>query len=178
MSDAPIIPERPPHQVECPECGGIFSPRGISAHRRMRHGVAPAAANELSATLARLTEVLERLESRLDPGSTRSEAEGSRSDTETIDPPPALPSSLGARATELRVLERGLREVLTEIARVKTETERQIAAWGGEAPSDEQKSLEQTSYQRLGSLRRRQASLLFRLQEARGEDAIDNSLCL
>jgi hypothetical protein len=30
----------------------------------------------------------------------------------------------------------------------------------------------------LRTLRRRQASLLFRLMEARGEDAIDNSLCL
>ena len=30
----------------------------------------------------------------------------------------------------------------------------------------------------LGSLRRRQASLLFRLQEARGDDAVDNSLCI
>lgn len=178
MSDAPIIPERPPHQVPCPECGGNYSPRGISAHRRMRHGVAPDAASELRATLTRIAEVLERLESRLEEGRSPADANAPRSDAKPIDPPPALPSTSGARATELRILERGLREVLNEIARVKTETERQIAAWGGEAPIDEQKALEQTSYQMLGTLRRRQASLLFRLQEARGEDAVDNSICL
>jgi hypothetical protein len=178
MSDAPIIPERPPQQVPCPECGVGFSPRGIAAHRRMRHGVASVAANELGTTLTRIAEALERLEARLGPASPPPVAPDPRSDKEAIDPPPALPSSLGARATELRILERSLREVLNEIARVKSDTERQIAEWGGRVPTDERRALEQTSYQRLGTLRRRQASLLFRLQEARGEDAIDNSLCL
>jgi hypothetical protein len=67
---------------------------------------------------------------------------------------------------------------LGEIARVKEETDRQLAAWGGRAATEEQKTLEQTSFHTLGSLRRRQASLLFRMQEARGEDAIDNALCM
>jgi hypothetical protein len=178
MSAAPIIPERPPQQVPCPECGGSFSPRGIASHRRLRHGVASAAANELGATLTRIAEALERLEARLGPASPPPPANDVPSNAEAIDPPPALPSTLGARATELRILERSLRDVLNEIARVKSETERQIAEWGGHAPSEERKALEQTSYQMLGTLRRRQASLLFRLQEARGEDAIDNSLCL
>ncbi|MFN0009689.1 MAG: hypothetical protein ACKVXR_17480 [Planctomycetota bacterium] len=166
MSDAPITPDRSPHQVACPECGGFFSPRGIATHRRMRHGAAPAAVEDLGTTLTRIATVLERLESRLDPRAA------------TIQPPPAQPVSLGERATDLGVLERGLREVLNEIARVKTETERQIAACRAQAQSEEQKALEQTSFQMLGNLRRRQASLLFRLQEARGEDAIDNSLCI
>jgi len=178
MADAPIFPERPPHRIPCPECGEGFAPRGIAAHRRMRHGVAPVAVSELGATMQRIAEALERLESRLGPRQSQSDARSVPSDAEGIDPPPALPSSPRSRASELGVLERSLREVLTEIARVKSETERQIASWEGQAPSEERRALEQTSYQRLGSLRRRQASLLFRLQEARGEDAIDNSLCL
>ena len=178
MPDEPISPERGPQQVECPECGGSFSPRGIASHRRMRHGVAPVAANELGATLLRIAEVLERLETRLEPDGSSNGAEAPPSDAKPIDPPPALPSSAGARTTELGVLERGLREVMGEIARVKSETEQQIAAWAGRTPTEEQRAVEQTSYQVLGTLRRRQASLLFRLMEARGEDAVDNSLCL
>jgi hypothetical protein len=92
--------------------------------------------------------------------------------------PAAQPTSLGERASDLGLLERGLREVLNEIARVKSDTERALAECGPEAPSEDQKALEQTSFQMLRTLRRRQASLLFRLMEARGEDAVDNSLCL
>ena len=134
--------------------------------------------NEIGETLTRLADVLERLESRLDSPETTGKNGGARTDEPPIDPPPALPSSLGSRASDLRVLERGVREVLAEIARVKNETERQLAEVEGRASPEEQKALEQTSYMMLGNLRRRQASLLFRLQEARGEDAIDNSLCL
>jgi hypothetical protein len=166
MSDAPNTPDRTPHEVACPECGESFSPRGIATHRRMRHGTAPAAVEELGTTLTRIAEVLERLESRLEPAAA------------TKERPAAPPVPLGERATDLGVLERGLHDVLNEIARVKTETERQIAACRARAQSEEQKALEQTSFQMLGNLRRRQASLLFRLQEARGEDAIDNSLCI
>lgn len=129
----------------------------------MRHGTAPIPVNELGTTLTRIAEVLERLELRLDPPSER---------------PAAQPTPLGERVTELGVLQRGLREVLTEIARVKLDTERALAECGSQIQNEDQKALEQTSFQMLGTLRRRQASLLFRLQEARGEDAIDNSLCL
>ena len=178
MSDAPITPERPHSGVPCPECGGLFSRRGMAAHRRLRHGVAPAGVNELGETLSRIAEVLERLEARLDAGNVPAEPSDARAEADPTEPPPALPSRNGARAAQLGLLERSLREVVSEIARVKQETERQLAAWGARAPSEELKALEQTSYQVLGTLRRRQASLLFRLQEARGEDAIDNSLCI
>lgn len=134
--------------------------------------------NEIGETLTRLADVLERLESRLDSPEATDKNGGSRNDEAPIDPPSALPSSLGSRASDLRVLERGLREVLTEISRVKVETERQMAELESRASPEEQKALEQTSYTMLGNLRRRQASLLFRLQEARGEDAVDNSLCI
>lgn len=133
--------------------------------------------NEIGETLTRLADVLERLESRLDSPETTGQGSGGRNGTH-LEPPPALPSTLGSRASDLRVLERGLREVLTEISRVKVETERQMAELESRASPEEQKALEQTSYMMLGNLRRRQASLLFRLQEARGEDAVDNSLCL
>jgi|SoiMethySBSTD1v2_1073268.scaffolds.fasta_scaffold220869_3 hypothetical protein len=178
MSDAPMIPDRQPlRQVACPECGELFAPRGMASHRRMRHGVAPAAVNELGATLARIAEVLERLETRLDARSAPEPA-APKVQGEPGEPPPALPSRPATRGVELRVLEHGLREVMEEIAKVKSETERQIVAWGGHAETDEQRALEETSYRRLGNLRRRQASLLFRLQEARGEDAVDNLLCM
>jgi hypothetical protein len=134
--------------------------------------------NEIGETLTRLANVLERLESRLDGAEAPAYASNGRHGESAIEPPPALPSTLGTRASDLRVLERGLREVLTEISRVKVETERQMAELESRASPEEQKALEQTSYMMLGNLRRRQASLLFRLQEARGEDAIDNSLCL
>ena len=178
MSDAPITPGRPPNEVACPECGVRFSRRGISSHRRLRHGVVPPAVTELGETLTRIAEVLERLEARLEPETAPKGTAKTPSATDPIEPPPALPSPPSARATELSILERGLREVMSEIARVKRETERQLAVWGARAPADERKALEKTTYQVLGNLRRRQASLLFRLQEARGEDAIDNSLCL
>ena len=171
MTDEPILPERHKRLVECPECGEGFSPRGIASHRRLRHGVAAAPAGEIGVTLTRIANVLERLDAKL--AGEPSSAVGS-----ATEPPPALPAMAQSRTLEMRILERTLREVLGEIARVKEETERQIAAWGGSATTEEQRILRQTSFLQLGTLRRRQASLLFRLQETRGDDATDNLLCI
>jgi hypothetical protein len=168
MSDAQVTPGRFPRPIECPECGETFDARGITPHRRMRHGIGPEAATELAGTLSRLAQVLERMDERLD----RVEKEVARDEKDA----PVQPSA--PVDGEAHTLEHGLNDVLAEIARVKTETEREIAAWGGHPQTDEQKALEQTSFQKLGTLRRRQASLLFRLMEAKGEEGVDPPLAM
>lgn len=74
-------------QVPCPECGQLLSSRGLGGHRRLRHGVAPAAAlparaphEELSnaavlEALARLQLAVERIENRLE-GSREATTQG------------------------------------------------------------------------------------------------------
>jgi hypothetical protein len=145
----------------------------------MRHGIAPEAAVELTGTLSRIASVLERLDARLANGGTPSRDSGEP--VEEIAAP--LPSTtflgasttiVGAASTPLapmptppyspgRLLQEGLREVLAEIARVKSETEQQIAALGDRPATEEQRLLERTAFHTLGSLRRRQADLLYRM---------------
>jgi hypothetical protein len=166
MSDAPISPGRPERFLECPECGEPFSPRGIVAHRRMRHGIGPDAAVELAGTLTRIASVLERLDARLSADRAETAEAARIAGTDPIDRiAPALPSSRPGTSTE-RFLEEGLREVMAEISRVKRETEVQIGHAAGK--TEEQKQLEQTAFQVLASLRRRQAELIYRMQTETG----------
>ncbi len=154
MSDEPINPGRPSRSLDCPECGESFAPRGMASHRRMRHGITPDAAVELSGTLARIANVLERLDARLSESKARDAAE------EVAAPFPS------ARRVEspTQLLEEGLRQVLSEIARVKQQTEAQLMSLGERKRSEEEMRLEETTFQTLSSLRRRQAELLYRLQ--------------
>lgn len=161
MSDAPISPGRPNRYVECPECGEHFAPRGLAAHRRMRHGITPEAAIELAETLTRIASVLERLDARLGENATPAEAVEEAQSA----PLPARPMSAAGR-----LLEEGVRDVLAEIARVKQETELQIRHVAGGPLTDEQKRLEQTAFQALSELRRRQAELIYRLQTQTGSN--------
>jgi len=176
MSDAPISPGRNERFLECPECGEFFAPRGFAAHRRMRHGITPDAAVELAGTLTRIAAVLERLDARL-AAETSADSTNSADSEETRDGAPrttdpdairpALPSK-SARTTAGLLLEQGLRDVMDEIARVKRETERQIRRTRGEQMTEEEKLLERTALQVLGTLRRRQADLIYRMQTETG----------
>ena len=154
MSDEPINPARPSRSADCPECGESFAPRGMASHRRMRHGITPDAAVELGGTLARIAEVLERLDARLTEARTRDAADS------VVAP---FPSARRADSPT-KLLEEGLRQVLAEIARVKQQTETQLGSRGDRQRSDEEAHLEETTFQTLSSLRRRQAELLYRLQ--------------
>src|SRR5260221_11835557 len=154
MSEVPIPPVHPQRLIECRECGLGYSPRGISRHRRMRHGIAPEAAVELAGTLSRIASVLERLDARLSANGT--------SATPTADPVDAIPAPLPAARTADspgRLLEAGVRDVLPEISRVKKETELQLAALGERAPTGDRERLERTACHPLATLRRRQADL-------------------
>jgi len=154
--DESIPSDRPFKAVECPECGEAFPPRGIAPHRRMRHGIPPEVALDLAGTLSRIASVLERLDARMAEGAAR------------VPPGPPAPAQLPVSkpvTPRSKLLEEGLRQVLAEIARVKQDTERQIAALGSRSASDEQRLLEETAFHALGSLRRRQAELIYRLHK-------------
>lgn len=168
MSDAPISPGRNERFLECPECGEFFAPRGFAAHRRMRHGITPDAAVELAGTLTRIAAVLERLDARLAAEETAGQSnDGAPASTDPEDIPAALPSK-SARTTAGKLLEQGLRDVMDEIARVKRQTESQIGHAAGQSKTEEQKILERTAFQVLGTLRRRQADLIYRMQTETG----------
>ncbi len=173
MSDAPISPGRNERFLECPECGDFFAPRGFAAHRRMRHGITPDAAVELAGTLTRIATVLERLDARLaaeEAAETTKAASTTNAGPEEIQAP--LPSR-SARSTAGKLLEQGLRDVMDEIARVKRQTESQISHGAGQPKSEEQKLLERTAFQVLGTLRRRQADLIYRMQTQTGANGND-----
>lgn len=164
---------RDTRHVACPECGELFVPRGIAAHRRMRHGVvtpagpfqvaaplpsSPARAEEESRLLAafeRIARAVESIDARL----------AARAPVILGAPiAPAAPvGQIGQPDTA--ALEASLNAVLAEIERVKAEAREQATRWGGVPQNEEQRALEQTTYVRLGQLRRRQAGILFRLQE-------------
>ena len=136
----------------------------------MRHGIAPEAAVELSGTLSRIASVLERLDAKL---SDAKAAEATARDAaEEVAAP--FPSRNQVEAPG-KILEDGVRQVLAEIARVKQQTDAQLASLGERTLSDEQRQLEKTTFQTLSSLRRRQAELLYRLQTEGGSngDSID-----
>ena len=167
MPQTSIPDGRPERLVPCPECGRGFVRRGLAAHRRMRHGATAATASDLrpvNETLACLRRVLESLAGvleRMDARLVRIESARAQE--------PVAPGT-GA-------LERGITEVLAEITRVKEETDRQLEAWGGRARTQEQKDLEQTAFFRIATLRKRQASLVYRLREFQAVESSD-AACL
>jgi len=176
-SPQPPLPQvRTERLAPCPECGESFVPRGLAAHRRMSHGVASsrAATNgqangsdmltviESLACLRRVLESLSGVLGRMDERLER--LENSQAD--------AVRAMKGSGA-----LEHGLEEVLAEIARVKQETDRRLAEWGGTARTAEEQALTVTSFTKLAELRKRQASLVYRLRELKAGESGD-AACL
>lgn len=165
MDTAPPANGRETRHISCPECGELFVPRGIAAHRRMRHGVvAPSGPFPIAAPLPSST-------ARVDEGSRLVLAfERIARALESIDErlaaraPAAVESA--AREPDPASLEASLSGVLAEIESVKNEAREQASRWGGTPQNDEQRALEQTTFLRLGQLRRRQAGILFRMQES------------
>jgi hypothetical protein len=191
MSDPSIRASQIARKVLCPDCGALLSARGLQGHRRLSHGIAadraadrlperasdtepgslvrrkePESSVEFLPQLVRsfdeLLALLRRLESRLE------NLENSSAERAAI---------ARQRQSDARVVEESLHSVLNEISRVQNQW-RAVGAARGVAPkSDADTALEETTFVELGKLRRRQASLLFRLRELEGEDRSDEALC-
>lgn len=167
--------------LACPECGRMFVPRGLAAHRRMRHGpgsppetdpgtksgamdtVAIARAlDDLARAVGQLDARIDRLlDSRMDPLLAAPE------------PAPALPTRSASTPSAKESLERELDALLAEIARVRTEgVGALVQASEGEAATEHELRL------RLGKLRRRQTSILSRLREIDGDPGAEELDCL
>lgn len=178
MSDAPFSPGQHNRILDCPECGEPFAPRGLAAHRKMRHGIGPDAAVELAGTLSRIASVLERLDARLSTDPPTPTARPEAPSAAVASEPAAVratPSTDSGALTPGQLLQQGLHDVLEEIARVKRQTEDHIRRVNGTPMTDEEKALERTTYQALATLRRKQADLIYRMQTGSGaSDTIDH----
>jgi hypothetical protein len=171
MDDAFVHAPLSTREILCPDCGESFVPRGIAAHRRMKHGLKdaplPSARRALSAqeVAVLITRELSPLYDRLNLALVRIEARLAAIENRL------LPAAVFDGAREL---EQHLSAVISEIDRVKAESAELASKWGGVAQTDEQRELEKTTYVHLGALRRQQAKLLFDLQDLKGDrDGID-----
>lgn len=184
MSDVPIRAHDKARKVLCPDCGALLSARGLQGHRRLSHGVAADRPNrEEPSSLVRkqqaeqafdylpqlvrafdeLLGLLRRLETRLD---------------RLEQAQPALHSQPRLqRPSDALAVEQSLRSVLDEIARVESKSRTAGIDRSATDKTAEELALEETHFLELGKLRRRQASLLFRLRELQGEDYSDEALC-
>jgi hypothetical protein len=143
-------------QVPCPDCGQVFTPRGLSGHRRQKHGQWPASAlparrdptdqsiSTIVEALAHLQATVERMEQQL----VRLQEQKAQRET---------PNQEEARLSgELALL-------LERIGRV--ERARRSAAELASDPAVRAEFL--TTAAALGRLRRDQARLIFRMDELR-----------
>jgi hypothetical protein len=184
MSEAPIRATENARKVLCPDCGSLFSARGLQGHRRLSHGVGvDRSTHDEPTSLVRkkqaeqaldylpqlvhafdeLLGLLRRLDSRLD------RLEKTR---------PELLSPVRAQASnDVLSVEQSLRGLLDEIHRVESQSRELGSDRSPDEKSAEEAELEKTTYLELGKLRRRQAALLFRLREMQGEDCSDEALC-
>ena len=128
-------------KVSCPDCGGMYLPRGLASHRRQKHGEAPASAappkpagESEGGALTRVLATLERIEARLE----RIEAGAGR----------IAPDNL---------LQLRLDEVLAEIRAVQAER----VATEGEWEDERRRACDLE----LGRLRKVQAKVLYELDE-------------
>lgn len=141
-------------KVPCPECGQEFSPRGLSGHLRLRHGLrpppalprqenqAPDATPAILNALVALQDGLERIELHL----------------------ASVPKEHGATESpeqEAQRIERELTQLLQRIVLVK---QTGLASTTIRDPSSE---VEKRGSMELARLRRDQARLVFRLEELR-----------
>lgn len=180
--------------VACPECGRLFSRRGLPAHRRMRHGPgsppetvvvtdlsAPAPALpriDDNAAIARALEAVAiavtRLEARLDQvlaaartASASAPPAARPAIAAEIEPPAPLPSR--SSGIDKHALERELSEVMAEISRARV----QDVPASTDQPADHH-----GAHALLGKLRRRQASILARLLQLDGDPGGDEMTLL
>lgn len=175
-------------EVACPECGRMFGRRGLATHRRMRHAPgsppettpaqhAPTPPTPSDATplhlfdttaIARALDTLAHVVGRLDGHLDRilSAPPAGAEESAQSGPQPATP------LTDKQVLERELHALMTEIARVRSET---VAP---QDPSETDRATTPERHKQLGKLRRRQASILARLLELEGDPGADDLLIL
>lgn len=147
--------------VLCPECGQSFSARGISAHRRQRHGLAPApalprAAEEGNASLSTILDALSSLQ------ETAARLESKLNSLEGV---------IDARETsaaETARLERELGQLLLCIAHLKSAGLASTKVRAQETAAEQHASLE------LARMRRDQARIVYRLEELRQGFASDD----
>jgi hypothetical protein len=140
--------------VVCPDCGQSFTARGLSGHRRQRHGIAPAPALPAAAERIRehLPAILDAL-SMLQESVARIEGQlvSRESLVEAVETP----------AEEIERRDRELADLLLRISELKRGG---LAATDFRAPASEaalRSSLE------LARLRREQARIVYRIQELR-----------
>lgn len=164
----------------CPECGRLFSRRGLAAHRRMRHGPGsppetviatelPGPAPALpriddNAAIARALEAVAiavtRLEARLDQVL----AVGRSAPAIASVPTPATAAVEAPIAPDKHALERELSTLLADIARVRAQCA---------TATDDRPAADTDVHAHLGKLRRRQASILARLLQLDGDPGGD-----
>lgn len=135
-------------KVPCPECGVLFSPRGLAGHVRLKHAGAvtsraAARVEELEAVGSSLEKILLALEG-IDRRLARLEdlAEG----------------GADAHRSESSEIE-ALRGELDEVMRTIDQRKASFTAEVGHGDPERQEALRQE----LGALRRQQAQLLFKL---------------
>lgn len=168
-------------KVVCPDCGEVFSSRGMAAHRRFKHpesfvkakprnagetedegprGPLPAATHVTAEAcvmqvLARIEARLARLEMQMAQRNTVAEsppAPGSET-TSVPDPPSLVTDVRRAEEKESMDAQTELDEILLEIAALRTSPEEA-------AEGDDERGVR---HGRLGELRRRQAELMYGL---------------
>jgi hypothetical protein len=172
-------------QVACPECGILFSARGLAPHRRMRHGTiavrtttidpAPALPSEkVMQTIDFLPQLVRAFDEML---ALLRRLEGHVVELERVrqrELANGASSNNGEAAA--RALEQSLHDVLIRIARVEEDARKHTTGGATNAPEEAQKLLEETTHRQLGKLRKQQARLVFQLRELRGEECGD-ALC-
>jgi len=168
MDDTVLRSTHSERLIPCPDCGESFVPRGIAAHRRMKHGLrdAPLPSTGRRALSAQevavlITRELAPFYDRLNLAIVRIEARLAGIENRLL--PAAV---LDGAASEL---EAHLSSVISEIDRVKAEWAQLASNREGVTPTEEHRELEKTTYITLGELRRQQAKLLFDLQDLKGE---------
>jgi len=137
----------PASRVPCPDCGQEFTARGLSAHRRQKHGTgvqAPFPAPVPDSMVHEILTALELLRGAVERIDERMRAAGL----------PAAPTE--SPAEEAQRLERELAVLLEEIACVQ-----RLASTCGADP------LQGPHADELARLRREQARLVFRIDEIR-----------
>ena len=148
-------------QVVCPECGQSFSARGLSGHRRQRHGLSPAAAlprapergnDALSAILDALTMLQESV--------ARLERQFASRD--------GVVNAVETQAEEIASLEHELSSLVLCIMELRRGG---LATTNLRAPASER---EQRACLELARMRREQARIVYRLEELREGCANDN----
>ncbi len=141
-------------QVACPDCGQAFSARGLSGHRRMRHGLRPAPAlpRETNRAVEGISSIMNALA-------------GLQDSVERIELHMAAWQNPLAKAetpeAEIARLNRELAELLQHIERMKRTG---LASTTIRLASSE--SAQRSTFE-LAQLRRNQARLVFRLEELR-----------